>query len=89
MPSVAPKPVLLNMVEHGATPSITLAEAQQLGFDIIIFPFAAIFPAYELKKAGTTGVAAEYTLKKRFTIVGLEEATALDTRAGENMYSAV
>jgi len=75
------------------TPSFTPAGAQESGFRIIIFPFAAIFPADEatrkafihLKKAGKTGLAPEYTPKKLFTIVGLEEATEIDAQAGGKM----
>lgn len=94
---LAPAPVLLNMVEHGATPSFTPTEAQELGFRIIIFPFAAIFPAYQaireafirLKETGQTGLEPEYTPKKLFTIVGLEEANETDVQAGGKMYGAV
>ncbi|KIW69082.1 hypothetical protein PV04_04980 [Phialophora macrospora] len=94
---LAPRPVLLNMVEHGATPSLTPQEAQDLGFKIIIFPFAAIAPAYDaikqtfqlIKKTGRTGLASDFTPKKLFTIVGLKEATAIDIAAGGQTYSAV
>ncbi|KAJ9664750.1 hypothetical protein H2198_000096 [Neophaeococcomyces mojaviensis] len=94
---LAPMPVLLNMVEHGATPSITPQEAQELGFKIIIFPFAAIAPAYEaiknvfvqLKQTGKTGLDSSFTPKKLFTIVGLKEATAIDVSAGGALYNGV
>lgn len=94
---LSPKPVLLNMVENGATPSFTPAECQEMGFRIIIFPFATIFPAYQasrealvrLKKTGKTGLASEYTPRKLFTIVGLEEASKIDAQAGGEMYGAV
>ena len=94
---LAPTPVLLNMVEHGATPSLTPEEARELGFRIIIFPFATIAPAYQaikdalvgFKKTGRTGLAPDFTPKKLFTIVGLEEATAVDVAAGGNMYKKV
>jgi len=33
-----PTPVLLNMVEHGATPSLTPKEVRELGFRIVSFP---------------------------------------------------
>ncbi|KEF57449.1 methylisocitrate lyase [Exophiala aquamarina CBS 119918] len=94
---LAPRPVLLNMVEHGATPSITPQEAEDLGFKIIIFPFAAIGPAYEaikhtlemIKTSGRTGLASDFTPKKLFTVVGLKEATAIDLAAGGQMYTKV
>jgi len=92
-----PIPVLLNMVEHGATPSITPQEAQDLGFRMMIFPFAAIAPAYtairdtflRIKKTGLTGLEKDFTPKKLFSIVGLEEAAAVDAAAGGHMYHQV
>ncbi|KIW32182.1 uncharacterized protein PV07_03743 [Cladophialophora immunda] len=94
---LAPTPVLLNMVENGATPSWTTEEAQELGFRIIIFPFLAIAPAYyamrdafeRVKKTGRTGVPGDFTPKKLFSIVGLERATAIDAAAGGSLYSKV
>lgn len=94
---LAPMPVLLNMVEHGATPSFTPEEAKQLGFRIIIFPFAAIAPAYEairntflrIKETGKTGLESSFTPKKLFTIVGLKEAMHIDVAAGGAMYDKV
>lgn len=95
--ALAPMPVLLNMVEHGATPSWTPEEAQELGFKIIIFPFAAIFPAYEamkasfqrVKKTGKTGFGEECSPKRLFGIVGLKEAVKIDEDAGGAMYAKV
>lgn len=94
---LAPTPVLLNMVEHAATPSWTPAEAREMGFKIIIFPFASIGPAYKaiheslvrIKETGTTGLDKSFTPKKLFTVVGLEEATNIDNEAGGSMYSGV
>ena len=95
--ALTPTPVLLNMVEHGATPSITPVEAQELGFRIIIFPFAAIAPAYDairntfqmIKETGRTGLAKDFTPKKLFSVIGLKQATAVDLAAGGQMYSKV
>ncbi|KIX08867.1 uncharacterized protein Z518_03524 [Rhinocladiella mackenziei CBS 650.93] len=95
--ALAPTPVLLNMVEHSATPSLTPNEAQELGFRIIIFPFAAIAPAYEairqtyqnIKTTGRTGLASDFTPKKLFTVVGLGEAAKVDAQAGGAMYSMI
>lgn len=94
---MAPTPMLLNMVEHGATPSWTPTEAKELGFKIIIFPFASIGPAYqaikdvfvEMKATGKTGLNKEFTPKKLFTIVGLTEAMGLDAAVGGSLYSKV
>lgn len=94
---LAPTPVLLNMVEHGATPSWTPAEAKDLGFRMMIFPFASIGPAYQaikdvfikIKEEGKTGLEKSFTPKKLFTIVGLEQATAFDAKVGGSLYNNV
>lgn len=94
---MAPTPMLLNMVEHGATPSWTPAEARELGFKLIIFPFASIFPAYKaikeafvrLKETGRTGLEEEFTPRRLFSVVGLKESTALDAAVGGSLYSKV
>lgn len=94
---LAPTPMLLNMVENGATPSWTPEQAREFGFRIIIFPFAAIAPAYEairgayrrIKERGSTGIDPDFTPKKLFSIVGLDEAAALDATAGGSLYSKV
>lgn len=94
---LAPTPMLLNMVEHGATPSWTPAKARELGYKLMIFPFASIGPAYQairdvfvqLKETGRTGLDKEFTPKKLFTIVGLKEAMARDVAAGGKLYNKV
>lgn len=94
---LAPTPMLLNMVEHGATPSWTPAEAKELGYKLMIFPFASIGPAYQairdvfvqLKETGRTGLDKEFNPKKLFTIVGLKEAMARDVAAGGKLYNEV
>jgi 2-methylisocitrate lyase-like PEP mutase family enzyme len=94
---LSPTPVLLNMVEHGATPSFTPDEARSMGFRIIIFPFAAIFSAYEamsvalstLKETGKTNLETKYTPKHLFELVGLNQARKIDDEAGGTMYGAV
>ena len=94
---MAPTPMLLNMVEHGATPSWTPAQAKDMGFKIQIFPFASIGAAYQaikdsftrIKETGTTGLDPSFTPKKLFTLVGLEEARQVDIKAGGNMYDKV
>lgn len=60
------------MVEHGATPLLTPEEARELGSQIVIFPFAAIAPAYaairesmvRIKETGRTGLEEGFTPKK-------------------------
>ena len=87
---LAPWPLLLNMVENGSTPIITVKEAQAMGFRIMIFSFAALAPAYtairntfeRLKVEGVVGTAKDLTPRKLFEICGLEESMELDTMAG-------
>ncbi|KFG82124.1 putative carboxyphosphonoenolpyruvate phosphonomutase [Metarhizium anisopliae] len=95
--ALAPVPVLLNMVEHGATPSWTPDEARQLGFKIIFFPFAVLAPVYKairqafvrIKETGRTGLDPEFTPKRLFTIVGLEDAVRVEDEAGGSLYDGV
>ncbi|PYH80664.1 Phosphoenolpyruvate/pyruvate domain-containing protein [Aspergillus uvarum CBS 121591] len=83
-------PLLLNMVEHGATPDITAQEAKEMGFRIIIFPFAAIGPAYKamqeamekLKRDGIPGLSKEMTPQMLFRVCGLDESMKVDAEAG-------
>lgn len=94
---MAPTPVLINMVEHAATPSWTPAQARELGFKIIIFSFASLAPAYmaikeglsKLKYTGKTGLTPDITPKKLFSIVGLDEAIEVDLKAGGSFYTRV
>lgn len=87
-------PCPLNMVEHGATPNITANEARDIGFKIIIFPFAALAPAYiaikssmeKLKREGFLGSAKEFTPQKLFRICGVEEDMKIDVEAGGKSY---
>ena len=85
-----PFPLLLNMVEHGATPTISVDEARDMGFRVMIFPFAALAPAYtaikdaleRLKKDGLMGTGEALTPRKLFEVCGLEESMKIDVAAG-------
>lgn len=87
---LAPWPMLLNMVEHGATPTISAAEAQEMGFKIMIVPFAALAPAYtaikqgleRLKQTGLPGTGSELTPQALFRVCGLDESVRIDEAAG-------
>ncbi|KAL8985897.1 MAG: hypothetical protein Q9177_004315, partial [Variospora cf. flavescens] len=48
---LAPWPLLLNIVENGHSPLITVDEAREMGFRIMIFSFAGLAPAYMAIKA--------------------------------------
>lgn len=83
-------PLVLNMVEHGATPSISAQEAKEMGFKLIIFPFAALGPALtairsgmeKLKRDGLPGLSEEMTPQTLFRVCGLDESIKIDADAG-------
>lgn len=83
---LAPFPLQLNMVEHGATPVITAAEAQEMGYRIMIFPFACLGPAFvairktleKLKAEGVTALPVDAHPRKIFDVCGLEEKMKIE-----------
>ncbi|THC94284.1 hypothetical protein EYZ11_006220 [Aspergillus tanneri] len=87
---LAPWPLLLNMVENGAGPVITVKEAQEMGFRIMIFSFASLAPAYlgikgaleRLKNDGITGIPDGLSPKRLFEVCGLMDSVRIDTDAG-------
>jgi 2-methylisocitrate lyase-like PEP mutase family enzyme len=91
-------PVLLNMVPGGTTPDMTVEEAKETGFRIMIFPgvcLAAVATSVgnaldELQGErrvsqpnGQTGV------KSLFNLCGLQDCIELDKRAGGKAYADV
>jgi len=87
---LAPWPLLLNMVENGASPLITTKEAEAMGFRIMIFSFATITPAYQgikttlqrLKTEGVVGTPQGLGPKTIFDVCGLMDAMKVDTESG-------
>lgn len=87
---LAPWPLLLNMVENGASPLITTKEAEEMGFRIMIFSFATIAPAYQgikstlqrLKTEGIIGTPEGLGPKTIFDVCGLKDAMKVDTESG-------
>ncbi|KAJ5587976.1 Pyruvate/Phosphoenolpyruvate kinase-like domain-containing protein [Penicillium hispanicum] len=90
-----PTPVLYNMVQGGVSPRLTVAQAQEIGFKIIIYPAICTRAAYMsitqsvqcLKETGdfpdeTAGIPPASLYK----ICGLNEAMELDQMAGGNAY---
>lgn len=83
-------PMLLNMVQGNVTPTITVQEAEDIGFRIIIHPLATIAPAYEaiyqglkkLKEGGVMDHDPRFTPKFFFDVVGLPESMKIDEEAG-------
>ncbi|KAJ5748482.1 uncharacterized protein N7511_010178 [Penicillium nucicola] len=91
---LAPWPLVLNMVEHGATPSISAAEAKEIGFRMIIYPFATLGPALvamreglaKLKETGLPGLSEEITPQMLFRVCGLDDSLKLDAEAGGDSF---
>jgi len=92
---MAPTPVLLNMVEHGATPTISIQEATEMGFRMMIWPFATLTEAYtamkagleRLKKTGIVNAPKELTPRYLFEVCGLKESMELDEHAGGSAFA--
>ena len=88
-------PCLLNMVEYGVTPIVSADEAKELGFKIIIWPFATVVPAYVamrdaikgLKKTGVQNTPEQIGPRKIFEVCGLEGYMAFDAETGGSMYA--
>ena len=93
---LAPWPLLLNVVENGTSPRITVAEAKQMGFRIMIFSLAALAPAYTaikdafetLKNEGVTKTDKKLTPKLLFNVCGLQDAMVIDANSGSSAFSS-
>ncbi|KAJ9199431.1 hypothetical protein DTO164E3_4743 [Paecilomyces variotii] len=89
-----PTPVLFNAVPGGVSPDLSVQDAEDLGFRMIIFPALALGAVYgavhdavrNLKKTGTQVVRAGSTPRDLFNVVGLQEAIALDMASGGQLY---
>ncbi|KAJ5611380.1 carboxyphosphonoenolpyruvate mutase [Penicillium lagena] len=85
-----PTPVLFNAVAGGVSPDLSVAEAQELGFRLIIFPGFALGPVYgavsaaaqHLKETGSPLVSGQGGPRELFNVVGLREALAIDMASG-------
>ena len=91
-------PVLLNMVPGGATPDMTVEEAKELGFRIMIFPglcLSAVLGAVRkeldyLQSNGTTSKEESVGgVKELFNLAGLQDCIEIDKRAGGKAYATV
>jgi len=88
-------PLLLNSVENGHSPLITVDEARDMGFRIMIFSFASIAPAYQaihatfqkLKKEGILGTKGEITPRKIFEVCGLDDLMDQDMKTGGSLFA--
>jgi methylisocitrate lyase len=92
---LAPWPLMMNMVENGASPIITTTEAKEMGFRIMIFSFACLAPAYvaihstleRLKSEGIVGTAKDVSPLKIFEVCGLQDSMIIDAQAGGESFA--
>ncbi|KAF7981589.1 hypothetical protein HWV62_32636 [Athelia sp. TMB] len=96
--ALAPKPVLVNVISGGLTPSFTCKEAEDMGAKIIIFSLVSCVAAvhsiraamHSLKKTGTDfSSAAGMDPKAFFKVMGLDHVVDIDARAGGSAFKAV
>ncbi|KAF9464967.1 oxaloacetate acetylhydrolase [Collybia nuda] len=96
--ALAPKPVLVNVISGGLTPSFTSGEAEAMGAKIIIFSLVscvamvhAVRAAMQsLKKTGTDFVSAQgMDPKAFFQVMGLDEVIDFDSRAGGTAFEVI
>ncbi|PPQ68043.1 hypothetical protein CVT25_014504 [Psilocybe cyanescens] len=96
--ALAPKPVLVNVISGGLTPSFTSQEAEAMGAKIIIFSLVssvamvhAVRAAMKsLKKTGTDFSSAQgMDPKSFFEVMGLNEVIELDAKAGGSAFQVV
>lgn len=93
---LAPKPVLLNMVQGGVTPHYTVAEAREDGFRMVIYPGLALGAVYKsvleacgrLKETGDVERAEAASVRDVFGVCGLKEAIEFDVAAGGKSFQS-
>ena len=88
----APKPTVANMIEGGKTPLLPKAELAALGFQLIVYPLAALFASARaihavyaklLRDGATFGAGAEAMSFDEFNaLIGVEQRYALAERFG-------
>ncbi|PFH52159.1 hypothetical protein AMATHDRAFT_79887 [Amanita thiersii Skay4041] len=96
--ALAPKPVLVNVISGGLTPSFTTKEAEEMGAKIIIFSLVscvamvhAVRAAMQsLKKTGTDYASSQGMGPKNFfELMGLNDMIQLDTQAGGTTFREI
>ncbi|KAI0319997.1 oxaloacetate acetylhydrolase [Amylostereum chailletii] len=96
--ALAPKPVLVNVISGGLTPSFTTWEAEQMGAKIIIFSLVSCVAAVHgiraamdsLMKTGTDFTSAKgMDPKAFFEVMGLDSVVQLDAAAGGKAFEVV
>ncbi|KAF9012547.1 oxaloacetate acetylhydrolase [Cyathus striatus] len=96
--ALAPKPVLVNVISGGLTPTFTYSEAEKMGAKIIIFSLvssvAMVHGVREamrsLKRTGTDfSTAKGMDPKAFFEVMGLNDVIELDSKAGGSAFAVV
>ncbi|KAH9485578.1 2,3-dimethylmalate lyase [Psilocybe cubensis] len=96
--ALAPKPVLVNVISGGLTPSFTSSEAERMGAKIIIFSLVSCVAMVHgvraamksLKVTGTDfSTAKGMDPKSFFEVMGLDEVVSLDAKAGGTAFKLV
>ncbi|KZV73992.1 phosphoenolpyruvate pyruvate domain-containing protein [Peniophora sp. CONT] len=93
-----PKPVLVNVISGGLTPSFTYGEAEAMGAKIIIFSLVSCVAAVHgiraamrsLKKTGTDFTSAQgMDPKAFFEVMGLDQVVQADAKAGGSAFNVI
>ncbi|KAJ7745088.1 Pyruvate/Phosphoenolpyruvate kinase-like domain-containing protein [Mycena metata] len=96
--ALAPKPVLVNVISGGLTPSFTSQEAEASGAKIIIFSLASCVPMVHalraamksLKETGTDFAAAQgMGPREFFEVMGLWDVVNMDSKAGGTAFNSI
>lgn len=96
--ALEPKPVLVNVISGGLTPSFTSQEAENMGAKIIIFSLVSSVAMvhgvraamHSLKKTGTDFTSAQgMDPKAFFEVVGLQSVIDFDAQAGSSAFAVV
>ncbi|KAF9047444.1 oxaloacetate acetylhydrolase [Panaeolus papilionaceus] len=96
--ALSPKPVLVNVISGGLTPSFTTQEAERMGAKIIIFSLVSCVAMVHgmraamksLRSTGTDFATAQnMDPKKFFELMGLSEAVELDSKSGGSAFAVV
>ncbi|KAG6883347.1 hypothetical protein C0993_006662 [Termitomyces sp. T159_Od127] len=96
--ALAPKPVLVNVISGGLTPSFTSNEAEAMGAKIIIFSLvscvamvhAVRLAMQSLKKTGTDFTSAQgMDPRAFFKVMGLDAVMEFDAQAGGSAFKDI
>ncbi|KAJ7876143.1 phosphoenolpyruvate pyruvate domain-containing protein [Mycena olivaceomarginata] len=96
--ALAPKPVLVNVISGGLTPSFTSQDAEDMGAKIIIFSLVSCVPMLHavraamksLRETGTDFSSAQgMGPREFFEAVGLRDVVELDSKAGGVAFASI